>query len=135
MSGNREYKSDVFCMLLEEPKNALEIYNGLNDSHYTDVKIVERKVLEKGISLSVRNDAAFIVGSDLNLYEHQLCKVLHHLCKKSLSCALFLHNLRFFSLHNSIILITGTIFNSFQKVRCLWNYQMLLRLQKNFLLF
>ena len=78
MSGNREYKSDVFCMLLEEPKNALEIYNGLNDSHYTDVKIVERKVLEKGISLSVRNDAAFIVGSDLNLYEHQLCKVLHN---------------------------------------------------------
>lgn len=28
--GNREYKSDVFAMLMEVPEYALEIYNVLN---------------------------------------------------------------------------------------------------------
>ena len=32
MAGNREYKSDVFSMLMEEPGNALEVYNALNHS-------------------------------------------------------------------------------------------------------
>ncbi len=36
MSNNREYKSDVFSMLMEVPEYALEIYNVLNGSHYTD---------------------------------------------------------------------------------------------------
>lgn len=32
MTGNREYKSDVFSMLLEDPENALSLYNAMNDS-------------------------------------------------------------------------------------------------------
>ena len=32
MAGNREFKSDVFGMLMEEPKYALELYNALNRS-------------------------------------------------------------------------------------------------------
>ena len=43
MPGNREYKSDVFSMLMED----------------------------KGVSLSVRNDAAFILDANLSVYEHQ----------------------------------------------------------------
>ena len=31
MSGNREYKSDVISMLLENPNNALQLYNALNE--------------------------------------------------------------------------------------------------------
>ena len=38
MTGNREYKSDVFSMLMEEPQNALELYNAVNGSAYTDSK-------------------------------------------------------------------------------------------------
>ncbi len=34
MTGNREYKSDVFSMLLEDPENALSLYNAMNDSNY-----------------------------------------------------------------------------------------------------
>ena len=34
MTGNREYKSDVFSMLLEDPENALSLYNAMNDSDY-----------------------------------------------------------------------------------------------------
>ena len=71
MSGNREYKSDVFSMLLEEPENALEIYNGLNNSNYKDAGMVKIMTLESGFSLTIRNDASFIIGSEINFYEHQ----------------------------------------------------------------
>ena len=70
MAGNREYKSDVFSMLMEEPGYALEVYNALNHSDYRDPGRIEVCNLERGISLSVRNDAAFILDMNLNVYEH-----------------------------------------------------------------
>lgn len=69
--GNREYKSDVFSMLMQDKKNALSVYNALNKTNYTNPDDVEIQALDKGISLSVRNDAAFMVGSAFNIYEHQ----------------------------------------------------------------
>lgn len=39
--GNREYKSDVFCMLLEDKKNALALYNAINGSNHTNPEMVE----------------------------------------------------------------------------------------------
>ena len=71
MSGNREYKSDVFSMLMEDRDNALQLYNALNDSAYTDADMVEIRTLDKGVSLSIRNDCAFVVDSNLSVYEHQ----------------------------------------------------------------
>jgi len=70
-NGNREFKSDVFSMLLEDKANALSVYNAMNDSDYTDTEAVEVCTMEKGISLTVRNDAAFVVDSSLSIYEHQ----------------------------------------------------------------
>ena len=71
MTENREYKSDVFSMLMEDKKNALQVYNALNGSSYDDPGLVELVNLEDAISLSIRNDAAFIVGASINIYEHQ----------------------------------------------------------------
>ena len=71
MTENREVKSDVFSMLMEDKKNALEVFNILNGSDYQDPELVEIKTLEKGISLTIRNDAAFIIDMNLNIYEHQ----------------------------------------------------------------
>ena len=71
MSGNREYKSDVFSMLLENPNNALQLYNALNESNYSDPEMIEIRTLDKGVSLSVRNDSAFVLDSNLSIYEHQ----------------------------------------------------------------
>lgn len=68
---NREHKSDVFSMLMEYPEYALDVYNALNGTSYEDPDLVEIKTLEKGISLSIRNDAAFIIGADVSIYEHQ----------------------------------------------------------------
>ena len=58
-------------MLLEDITNALQLYNALNKSEYTDPEMVEIRTLDKGVSLSVRNDAAFVLDSNLSIYEHQ----------------------------------------------------------------
>lgn len=73
---NREYKSDVFSMLLSEKENALEVYNALNGSQYDNPELVEYQMLRKGVSLTIRNDASFILDGGLELYEHQstVCK-------------------------------------------------------------
>ena len=63
MSGNREYKSDVFSMLMQDKERALQLYNVMNDSNYQNPEDVEMTTLDGGISLSVRNDASFVVGS------------------------------------------------------------------------
>lgn len=67
----REYKSSVFSMLLETSEHALDAYNAVNGSHYTDPSQVMIQKLEDKILLSVRNDASFLLDSYLNLYEHQ----------------------------------------------------------------
>lgn len=71
MAGNREYKSDVFSLLLENPKNALDLYNAVNHSDYDNPEMVEICTLDRGVSLSVRNDAAFVLDMNLSVYEHQ----------------------------------------------------------------
>ena len=71
MAGNREYKSDVFSMLMQDKRRALELYNAMNDTDYDNPDEVEMVTLAGGISLSVRNDASFVVGDNLSIYEHQ----------------------------------------------------------------
>lgn len=71
MAGNREYKSDVFSMLMEDKRNALQVYNAVNGSDYDDPEKVEICSLDRGISLTVRDDAAFVVDANLSIYEHQ----------------------------------------------------------------
>ncbi|MCI6034976.1 MAG: hypothetical protein MRZ88_03710 [Firmicutes bacterium] len=70
-NGNREYKSDVISMMLQIPEYALDVYNAMNGSSYTDPDMIQIMRLENGISLSVRNDASFFISNYLNLYEHQ----------------------------------------------------------------
>lgn len=70
--ANKEYKSDVFSMLLQDKKRAMEIYNAINGTDYDDPELVEMTTLDdKSFSLTVRNDASFILDANLSLYEHQ----------------------------------------------------------------
>ncbi len=41
MENNREYKSDVFSMLMENKAYALNVYNALNESSYDDPEQIE----------------------------------------------------------------------------------------------
>ena len=71
MTENREYKSDVFSLIMGVPRYALQTYNILNHTELDNPDEVKMERLESGISLSRRNDASFIVNADLNFYEHQ----------------------------------------------------------------
>lgn len=67
----REYKDTVFRMLFKDADNALALYNGLSGSNYTDASLLEYNTLENAIYMNVKNDVSFIIGDNLNLYEHQ----------------------------------------------------------------
>ena len=45
-TGNREYKSDVFSMLMEDKEYALDVFNCLNGTKYTDAEQLEIVTLE-----------------------------------------------------------------------------------------
>lgn len=66
-----QIKTDVFSMLMENKENALEVYNALNDSNYSDAEQIDVITLEKGVSILYKGDTSFIVDMDLNIYEHQ----------------------------------------------------------------
>lgn len=71
MANEREYKSNVFGMLMKEKRYAMEVYNALSGAHIEDPDLIEMCTLEDSISLTVRDDVAFIIDSNLHLYEHQ----------------------------------------------------------------
>ena len=67
----RNHKDNVFCMLYRDKKNLLSLYNAINGTSYDDETKLEVVTLEGAFCLKVKNDAAFVVDSRLNLYEQQ----------------------------------------------------------------
>ena len=70
-TANRNYKDTVFRMLFSDRKNLLSLYNAVSGSHYDDPEKLEIVTLENAIYMGMKNDLAFIIGTDLFLYEHQ----------------------------------------------------------------
>ena len=68
---NRNYKDTVFRMLFSDRKNLLSLYNAVNQKHYTDPEDLEIVTLENAIYMGMKNDLAFIMDTNLYLYEHQ----------------------------------------------------------------
>lgn len=68
---NRNYKDTVFRMLFSDRKNLLSLYNAVNQRHYTDPEDLEIVTLENAIYMGMKNDLAFIIDTNLYLYEHQ----------------------------------------------------------------
>ena len=58
-------------MLMEDKDKALSVYNALNGTNLSNADELEIHTLDKGVSLTVRNDAAFVVDAALSIYEHQ----------------------------------------------------------------
>lgn len=65
------YKDRVFRMLLKDRKVALEVYNAMNNSNYTNPDELEFTTLENAVYMGMKNDVSFIIDSQLVLYEHQ----------------------------------------------------------------
>lgn len=67
----RNHRDNVFCMLYRDRGNLLSLYNAVNGTNYQDEGELEVVTLEHAICVSMRNDAAFLIDSGLNLYEQQ----------------------------------------------------------------
>ena len=67
----RNYKDTVFRMLFNNKENLLELYNGVNNKHYTNVDDLTINTLENAIYLNMKNDVSCIFNFSLNIYEHQ----------------------------------------------------------------
>lgn len=65
---NRNYKDTVFRMLFSDRKNLLSLYNAVSGSHYDDPEKLEIITLENAIYMGMKNDLAFIIGTDLFLF-------------------------------------------------------------------
>ena len=68
---NRNYKDTIFRMLFNEKENLLSLYNAINGSGYNNSEELEIVTLENAIFMSVKNDIAFIIDANINLFEHQ----------------------------------------------------------------
>lgn len=69
--AQRNYKDTVFRMLYRDKSELLELYNAVNDTHYTDSEELEVAGLENAVYMSMKNDISCVVDLRLNLYEHQ----------------------------------------------------------------
>lgn len=67
----RNHKDNVFCLLYKDRKNLLSLYNAMNGTSYEKEEELEVVTLEEAICMKIRNDAAFVIDSRLNLYEQQ----------------------------------------------------------------
>ena len=71
VTANRNYKDTVFRKLFSDRRNLLSLYNAINGTAYTDEMKLEIVTLENAIYMGMKNDLAFIIDTNLFLYEHQ----------------------------------------------------------------
>ncbi|WP_243176872.1 hypothetical protein [Blautia segnis] len=71
LKANRNYKDTVFRMLFSDRKNLLSLYNAVNGTSYKNPEKLEIVTLENAIYMGMKNDLAFIIATNLFLYEHQ----------------------------------------------------------------
>ena len=71
ITANRNYKDTVFRKLFSDRKNLLSLYNAINGTAYMDASQLEIVTLDNAIYMGMKNDLAFIINTNLFLYEHQ----------------------------------------------------------------
>lgn len=67
----RDYKDTLFRMLFNDREALLSLYNAVGNTDYRDPSLLQIVTLENAVYMNVKNDLAFLLGFELNLYEHQ----------------------------------------------------------------
>ena len=67
----RSYKDTLFRMLFNDKEALLSLYNAVGQPDYRDASQLESITLENAIYMNMKNDLAFLINLELNLYEHQ----------------------------------------------------------------
>ena len=71
LMANRQYKDTVFRMLFSEKENLLSLYNAVTGSSYQDADDMQVVTLKNAIYMGMKNDLAFMLETNIYLYEHQ----------------------------------------------------------------
>ena len=70
----REHKDRLFSFIFGRSENkawALELYNAINGSDYSDMDEIEFNTIEDVLYMGMKNDVSFILRSVMSLYEQQ----------------------------------------------------------------
>ena len=70
-AANRQYKDTVFRMLFSEKENLLSLYNAVTGNSYQNADDLKIVTLENAIYMGMKNDLAFMLETNIYLYEHQ----------------------------------------------------------------
>ena len=70
-AANRQYKDTVCRMLFSEKENLLSLYNAATGNAYQNADDLKIVTLENAIYMGMKNDLAFMLETNIYLYEHQ----------------------------------------------------------------
>ena len=70
-AANRQYKDTVFRMLFSEKENLLSLYNAVTGNAYQNADDLKIVTLDDAIYMGMKNDLAFMLETNIYLYEHQ----------------------------------------------------------------
>lgn len=71
---NAHYKDRLFAALFgnsDRKELTLDLYNALNNTHYTNPDDIQLNMLDDVVYMGMRNDVSFLLANDLNMYEQQ----------------------------------------------------------------
>ena len=68
---NTHYKDTVFRLLFSDKERLLSLYNALSTKRCDNIDDLTVVTLADAIYMEVKNDIAFLVGTDIHLWEHQ----------------------------------------------------------------
>ena len=71
MNINRKHKDRLFRLVFQKKEDLLSLYNAVNGSSYKNADELEITTLDDVIYMGMKNDISFMIGSVLNLWEHQ----------------------------------------------------------------
>ncbi len=71
LKAKRVHKDTIFRMLYLDKENLLSLYNAVNGKDYKNPDELQIVTLENAIYMGMKNDLAFIMDTNLYLYEHQ----------------------------------------------------------------
>ena len=70
-TARRDYKDTLFRLLFRDKDRLLCLYNAVNGTSYASSEEMTVVTLENAVYMNMKNDVAFLVDFQLNLYEHQ----------------------------------------------------------------
>ena len=70
-AANRQYEDTVFRMLFSEKENLLSLNNAVTGNAYQNADDLKIVTLENAIYMGMKNDLAFMLETNIYLYEHQ----------------------------------------------------------------